>query len=60
MKKSEVILTALCTFLLGLVAGILLSPAKKGFEIGNNSGNNTYTYFGEEVDPFTEITEEDE
>ncbi|MDF2513349.1 MAG: hypothetical protein K0S04_3215 [Herbinix sp.] len=45
MKKNEIILLSVCTFLGGLVLGFLIAPIKKGLEIGNNSGNtNNYNY----------------
>lgn len=49
MKKSEVVFTALFGFFIGIVVGFLISPVKKGFEIGNNSGNTT-NYYGKEKD----------
>lgn len=44
MKKSAFILPVLCSFFLGVLIGFLLSPVKKGFEIGNNSGNTNNNY----------------
>lgn len=45
MKKTELILLEMCTFLAGLIIGFLIAPIKKGLEIGNNSGNtNNYNY----------------
>ena len=45
MKKNEIILLSVCTFLAGLVLGFLIAPIKKGLEIGNNCGNtNNYNY----------------
>lgn len=46
MKKSTAFLLTNVCFLLGIVIGFLLSPAKKGF--GNNSGNNTNYYYLDE------------
>lgn len=54
MKKSEKALPVICGFLFGVVVGFLLSPIKKGFEIGNNCGNCTNYYDKKEE----EITEE--
>lgn len=48
MKKSEVILATLCGFFFGVILGFLLSPIKKGIDIGNNSGNTTNNNFGDE------------
>jgi hypothetical protein len=45
LKKTEIVLLSVCTFLVGVVMGFLVAPIKKGFEIGNNSGNtNNYNY----------------
>ena len=46
MKKSEIALLSLCSFLIGLVLGFLLAPIRKGVEIGNNSGNTTNNNYG--------------
>ncbi|WP_294411942.1 hypothetical protein [uncultured Ruminococcus sp.] len=35
-------LFALCSFLIGIIIGFILSPIKKGIKIGCNNGNNTY------------------
>lgn len=56
MKKSEITITALCAFFMGVVVGFLLSPVKKGIEIGNNSGNMTYSNLGDDL-PLEDITE---
>jgi hypothetical protein len=54
IKKSELILATLCGFFFGVVIGFLISPIKKGIEIGNDSGNNcgntTKLYYDEEED----------
>jgi hypothetical protein len=42
MNKSEKIFIGLFGFLLGMVVGFLISPVKKGIEVGNNSGNTSY------------------
>ncbi len=49
MKRSEIILSTLCSFLFGVVVGFLIAPIKKGIEIGNNSGNTTNHYDNEEI-----------
>ena len=49
MKKSEVVLMSLCSFFFGVILGFLISPVKKGIDIGNNSGN-TNNYYGEDKD----------
>lgn len=46
MKKSEIILTGLLCFFIGIVFGFLLSPIKKGIDIGNDSGNTTNNNYG--------------
>jgi hypothetical protein len=48
IKKSELILSTLCGFFLGVIIGFLISPIKKGIEIGNDSGNTTNYYDYEE------------
>lgn len=48
MKKSEVVLMALSSFFFGVIIGFLITPVKKGIEIGNNSGNTTYNGYDEE------------
>ncbi|MBB2181527.1 hypothetical protein H0486_01285 [Lachnospiraceae bacterium MD1] len=58
MKKSEKALPVICGFLFGVVVGFLLSPIKKGFEIGNNCGNCTNYYDKKEEETEEEITEE--
>lgn len=47
MKKSEAILVTLCGFFLGIIIGFVVSPIKKGFDIGNNSGNTTNNNYGD-------------
>jgi hypothetical protein len=47
MKKSEVIIIGLCSLFVGVVIGFLISPVKKGIEIGNNSGN-TNNFYGKD------------
>jgi hypothetical protein len=44
MNKSESRILALCCLFLGIVIGFLISPIKKGIEIGNNAGNTTNNY----------------
>ena len=46
MKKTEIILLSVSTFLAGLVIGFLLAPIKKGLEIGNNCGDTNNYYYG--------------
>lgn len=46
MKKSEVVLSTLCGFCLGIIIGFIISPIKKGIELGNNSGNTTNNNYG--------------
>lgn len=43
MKKTTAILLSCSALLFGMVLGFLISPIKKGIEVGNNSGN-THTY----------------
>ncbi len=45
MKKEE-LKTILGALFFGILIGILISPIKKGIEIGNNAGN-TNNYYGE-------------
>ncbi len=47
MKKTTAILLAFSALLFGVVCGFLISPIKKGIEVGNNSGNST-TYLAPE------------
>ncbi len=53
MKKSEIVLLSICSFLTGMVLGFLLAPIKKGIEMGNNCGNTTNHNYGG-VDDFEE------
>ncbi len=56
MKKIEIVLLSVCTFLAGVVMGFFLAPIKKGFEIGNNSGNtNNYNYGDNEAQEEEEL-----
>ncbi|MDF2537335.1 MAG: hypothetical protein K0S76_356 [Herbinix sp.] len=47
MSKSKKIFIGVFGFLLGMVVGFLISPIKKGIEIGNNCGNSP-NYYGRE------------
>jgi hypothetical protein len=40
-KPTGALLALLCLFA-GIIIGFLLSPAKRGIQIGNNSGNTIY------------------
>ena len=40
MKKTTAILLSCSALLFGMVLGFLISPIKKGIEVGNNSGNS--------------------
>lgn len=50
MKKRTCFLLTFLFFLMGIVAGILLAPAKNGFNIGNNSGNQYYGSDDDDLD----------
>jgi hypothetical protein len=42
MSKKEKFFIGFFGFLIGVIVGFLISPVKKGIEIGNNSGNTSY------------------
>ena len=42
MKKAIVVLSVICGFLFGVIAGILLSPKGGGFNTGNITTHNHY------------------
>lgn len=44
--KKHGVLYSLLAFFIGVTLGFLISPIKKG--IGNNSGNTTHNYYGNE------------
>lgn len=47
MKRSVAVLSTLCAFLFGVIVGFVLSPIKKGIEVGNNNNNTSTNYFDE-------------
>ncbi|HWT26450.1 MAG TPA: hypothetical protein VN131_00790 [Mobilitalea sp.] len=50
MKKSEIFLLTMCSFLLGLVIGFFTAPVKQGINIGNDSGNTVNNYDKEKAE----------
>ena len=43
MRKREIFMLSALSFSMGIVLGVLISPAKNG--VGNNSGNNIKNYY---------------
>lgn len=58
MKKSTAFWIALACLFTGIGIGFLVSPAKNGF--GNNNGNTTNNYFGDEPDDYDDYDEEND
>ena len=45
MKRREIVTVSALAFSIGIVLGFLISPVKKGIDIGNNSGNTVNNYY---------------
>ncbi len=61
MSKTEAFFRALAWFGLGMIAGFLLAPIKKGVDISicsHNVGSNGFTWFDDDEDAMEEAGNE--